>query len=169
MKNSRLTWGLLAMVAAVWGFILLRIVRTMSDSHDAPVVLTTDAKEFSANESQKDTFSLLSHYKDPFLTSLKQAEVSVNPRMPQESKSDKVPIAPLRIPMPALPLDSLAAYLGLIHNAATGKKVALVKLSGRELLLSEGQTVEGIRLIEQRKDSLKLAYRHQIKWLRRTR
>jgi hypothetical protein len=168
MKNSRLTWGLLAVVAVVWGFILLRIVRTLADNHDEPVLTLADTGKLSPNEPQKDTFSLLSHYRDPFLTSLKQTEVPDKPRLFQESQSGKIPKATMPLPVLVLPLDSVAQYMGLIHNGASGKKVALVKLGGRECLMSEGQTVEGIRLMEQRKDSLKLVYRHQIKWLRRT-
>lgn len=165
MKGSRLTFVLLALAGAVWGMILLRVIRTMANDQPLSADPATAAEKVFARRPVSDTFSLLAAYDDPF-----KGRVEVTEHVPVAQPSF---VDDRRLPVAAeqkeirKPLDSVAVYLGLISNREQGRKVAVLRLNGHEFLLSEGQTVEGIRMVEERGDSLKVIFEHKIKWLKR--
>lgn len=169
MKGSKLTFALLTVVGAVWGMILFRVIRSMNNDQPLSIGPVKAAEKLSVKGSVSDTFSLLPVYDDPFTG---RPEVAENtPVVPASFVADRPlrAIAEQKDRVIPKPLDSVAVYLGLILNKEKGRKVAVLRLNGQEYLLSEGQTAGGVRMVEQRGDSLKVTFEHKTKWLRRSR
>nr|WP_295929053.1 hypothetical protein [uncultured Dyadobacter sp.] len=168
MKGSKLTFALLALTGAVWGMILLRVIRTMANDQPLSTDPATTTEKVFSNRPLSDTFSLLPAYDDPFKGRVELTEYApVAQASPVGDRPLRVVAERKDLTIPK-PLDSAAVYLGLILNREKGRKVAVLRLNGHEHLLSEGQTVGGIRMVEERGDSLKVIFEHQTKWLRRS-
>jgi hypothetical protein len=110
---------------------------------------------------------LLSGYEDPFLKNRNQVRlVTLSAKKPVVLSQQPITHSP---PVePAVPIDSLLTYVGLITNKSYKKKVALLSLKGKAYLANEGETLDNIKIIQQQPDSLKVRYAGKIHWLKRS-
>ncbi|NQX41303.1 hypothetical protein SAMN05421820_107155 [Pedobacter steynii] len=147
-KNKKLTYLLICAVAVVWGVILYRVFfNQMDDDYEMksqPVVRKQEPYDQYALKA--DTFKLALNYKDPFLG-------VVAP----EPKVVAVPAQPVNFaPAPFKPQINWSSikYSGYVVNPVTKKIVSIVVVNGKERMLSEGEFLEGVKLIKNKKDSI---------------
>jgi hypothetical protein len=159
MKNKKLTYFLIVIVAGVWGLIIYRVFEAVGPNDDGPVAaLSQPAKEaFNDFSIPKDTTHLLLNYRDPFGITKPKDTIDKPIRV---SKSKFVPVqAKQQINW------SFITYSGYVRNPASKKLVALVSINGQNLTLSEGETRSQVKLLKNLKDSIKISYGGKIKFI----
>lgn len=163
MKSKKFTYVLMACVAAVWGIIFYRIFVAVSEE-DAPIMAGTVTKTayFKMVNHEEDPVSLNLDYRNPFSSStagfVEEKTVSavrVNVASPQ----------PPFMPKPQVNWSGVS-YSGYINNPSTKQKLAILSVNGKEVMLSEGQSANGIKLLKHTGDSVKVQYQGETKYIR---
>lgn len=162
MKNKKFTYLLLICVAGLWGLIFYRIFNSLSDE-DTPVLSLNPTKEtyFKMVNHEQDQVELKLDYRDPFST--KSEEIVSQPEkvfsMPkvaaQVNMNMKIPVKWAAI-----------QYTGYINNPMNKKKVAMLILDGKEFMLTEGQQLNGVKLLKYATDSVMLQYQNETKYIK---
>lgn len=157
MKNKKFTYLLGLAVAILWGLILYRVVNWTSGGDDdpLPVVPAKRPKEaYNDYAVPKDTTHLLLNYRDPFgLVKMKDTA-----QMPLS----KVHHPLIMVAKPALNWGFIK-YSGYICNRASKKLIALVSVNGKNVMLSEGDTKEQVKLVKNMRDSIRVRFNGQTK------
>lgn len=148
---------LILLVLTVWGLIIYRIVAKVSDrSRPLNVPQDTVKEPYDDYALPRDTTSLQSGYRDPFgLVAFKDTSVS--------KKTPAVHIR-ARSSAPGINWEQIR-YLGYIRNPGSRKLIAIMHINGKELMMSEGESAEQLLLLKNLRDSIKINYRGQIKFI----
>lgn len=161
MKNKKITYILIFSVVALWGIIFYRIFIAMGDKEETIVqVPAKKAAYFKMVNHQNDQVLLTFDYRDPF-TSIN----AIEPITPAQSQNT----APMPIPLPiAKPVVNWSAisYTGYINNLNTKQKLAMLSVNGKELMLAEGQDLNGVKLLKYAGDSIKVKYQNETRYIR---
>lgn len=106
-----------------------------------------------------DKVSLEFDYRDPFSSNSMLAT--------EETTVDINKVAPPVIlpPKPQVNWQAIA-YTGYINNISSKQKLAMMVLNGKEFMLTEGQTLNGVKLLKYAGDSIKLQYQNETKYIR---
>lgn len=154
LKGKTATYLLIAAVATVWGVIIFRIVGSLGD--EEPVAIhTTSAKKAPLDDYafQPDTTHLLLNYRDPFGKSKAPQTIDTTASGKRERKMSTLAIAAKpEITWPTI------SYGGYIQNPETKKLIALLHINGRNTMLAEGESADGVILIKNLRDSVRLRY-----------
>jgi hypothetical protein len=160
MKNKGLTYVLGLVVLVVWGLIIYRIFLAVSADDNQPLQSSTSLKKEAFNDYTipKDTTKLLLNYRDPFAAPKPEEK---------ETFPDKSPVQKVVSPVPKRqPVNwNLIKYSGYIHNPGSKKLIAMMNINGKELMMSEGETAEQVKLIKNLKDSVKVSYQGATKFI----
>ncbi|MDJ1486102.1 hypothetical protein QNI16_36810 [Cytophagaceae bacterium YF14B1] len=161
MKNKPLTFFLLLAVASVWGIIFYRVFASLSEE---PVTSSFEEKpQHPSVYPIEDSYQLLGNYRDPFLgnNAEKVQDEAGSIRKPQptlthysSTSADRAGGSVSEKEMAARTQLAQLSYMGIIQNAASGQKVCLVSFQGKERILREGETLEGIVLKKATPDSI---------------
>ncbi|TDQ11565.1 hypothetical protein [Pedobacter metabolipauper] len=162
VKNKKLTYLLICAVAAVWGIVLYRIF--FNEPEEDYTIKNNTAKierepydQFLVNN---DTFKLAVNYRDPFLDKNYAApEPVVKAATPSASNFNPPP-------MPGMVDWSSIKYSGYIVNPTTKKLVSIVIVNGREHMIEEGGTFDGLKLLKNKKDSILVSWQGQQKYIK---
>jgi len=159
MKNKKLTYFLIAVVAGVWGLILYRVFSAVGNSDDDPAAAIVVPKKEAYNDYAipKDTTKLLLNYRDPF-GMVKQKDTA--------TKVARV-ILPKNIPVTVKPGInwSFITYSGYIRNPSSNKLIALVSINGQNTTMAEGEIRNQVKLLKNLKDSIKVSYAGKTKFI----
>lgn len=154
---------LIVCVAGVWGIIFSKIYSGLNTEEDFPVLTGKNKKVdyFNLTDHISDTFDRATSYRDPFSVE----EVIPEEKVSQEIRgySGIVPAAPINTKPPVN--WSVVKYSGYISNPMTKQKVAIMYINGKEAMLSEGQSAEGLKLIRFAGDSVKVSYQQATKYI----
>ena len=159
MKNKKLTYFLLVVVAAVWGIIIYRILNAAqaTDEPDIPAAVRPVKEEYNDFSLPKDTARLLLNYRDPFgLTVVKDTT---------KTTIRTGPVKPAATAVKPTVNWSFISYAGYIRNPATKRLVALVSINGQNVTLAEGETRSQVKLLKNLRDSIKIVYAGKIKFI----
>lgn len=163
MKGKKFTYLLIVCVAGVWGIIFYRIYAGLGQDEEIPVsVLSTGKPEyFKLVNHETDRVVLNLNYRDPF------ADISVG--LKDVVASPVVP-GPVKLPaMPPMPKPmvnwSAVQYTGYINNPTTKSRIAIIQVNGKEGMLTEGQSLNGLKLLKHAGDSVKVQYQNSIKYI----
>jgi hypothetical protein len=166
MKNKPLTYLLIVSVAAVWGIIFYRMFSASGNEEMdiQPTVRLGLVNESLDDYKFKDTFKLALNYRDPFLGKV----LEVIETTPKEHTTTNSPSVAFINPKPLKPQINweLIKYNGCIINPLGKRVVAIMILNGKEQMLLEGQTADGVKLLKNYKDSIKVLYQSQTKFIR---
>jgi hypothetical protein len=161
MKNKKLTYFLGFIVLAVWGLIIYRIFYTIKGDDDDNIAQVSEkaTKEpYDDFTIPKDTTHLLLNYRDPFgLIRFKDTT-----ELPVKMKPHKGTAS--SVVQPAINW-SFIQYSGYIRNPASRKLIALVIINGKNETLSEGDTKDQVKLIKNMRDSIKISFNGQTKYI----
>lgn len=163
MKNKKLSYFLICAVIAVWGFIVYNIVLAIPKNEPTPAPKRTamTQSEVSLSPAEEDTFTLLLNYRDPFLETEAQDESG------EEEFNDNsgIPLQIIKTPAPAPVNWDGIKYTGFIVNSVNSRLVSIVVVNGKELMLVDGQTISGYKLVKNYGDSIKVLYKDHTKFL----
>jgi hypothetical protein len=159
MKNKKLTYFLIVIVAGVWGLILYRIFDTVSTGDDTPTPATVKQEKEAFNDYSipQDTAKLLLNYRDPFgITKPKDTTLKVSKAAVHQTIKINV--------KPAINW-SFITYSGYIRNPASKRLIALVSIGGQNTTMAEGETKNQVKLIRNLRDSIKISYQGKTKFI----
>lgn len=158
MKNKKLTYFLGLIVLVVWGMIIYRIFNAAGENDDDVQVANarTNKEPFNDFSIPKDTTHLLLNYRDPFGL-IKQKDTI---RLNTSKKFYKKTLTVLK------PTNwSFIKYSGYVSNHNTKKLIALVSINGQNVTLSEGEIKDGVKLIKNLRDSIKISFEGKTKFI----
>jgi hypothetical protein len=146
MNKKRLNIILIPLAVGLWIFIVLRIL-----TYIRPQQETEDSMEVYHPEKElivpSDTLRLLLDYPDPFSRSPARNMDLVTNSVPGTDRFfDRYPDAPL----PDI------VFTGIIETDDGAQTVALLKVNGRAVLVSKGDTVAGMNIVSFWKDSVRV-------------
>lgn len=161
VKNKKLTYLLLCAAMAVWGIVVYRVFfnEPAGDDFRAPAIRVLH-EPYNQYVDRNDTFKLALNYRDPFtgkqLQSMETvAAVAAGPKIPKV------------IVQPPPPLNwSAIKYSGYMINPATKKMVTILSVNGTERMLAEGESLQGVKLLKNKKDSVLLSWMGKQKYIR---
>lgn len=160
MKNKKLTYVLILFVLIIWGIIISRILGAMNQDDDSPVVEHTEFKEsYNDFTVKKDTGSLNFNYRDPFSSVAKDIPDTIVKRSVQQVSKVIAPIVKPTVNWSGI------KYSGYIRNPGSKKLIAIMDINGKAVTLSEGESAEQITLLKNAKDSVKIKYKGQVKFI----
>lgn len=146
---------LLVAALGVWGSIIYQFMYNTNDFETVETSFTVADK--SLKTTAVDTASLLLNYRDPFLEkkmNKPSINLSVNHSDIKNSKKISLPAKP---PWPEL------KYNGSISNNSANNKMALIKINGKDHILKEGESIEGLSINRIHPDSIVLAFMNTSK------
>lgn len=160
MKSKKTIYLLGLLVAIIWGFIIYRFIDAMSDDASplvsAPATLVKEAYDDYA--LPKDTTHLQTGYRDPFgLVPFRDTTVRIS------KKTDGGISHPINRP-PAINWIGIN-YLGYIRNPGSKKLIAIMHINGKEVMMAEGENTEQVRLLKNLRDSIRISYHGQTKFI----
>jgi hypothetical protein len=159
MKNKKTVYILILMVIIVWGMIFYRIYAAFSDDAEPVIAPATKIKEpYDDYAIPKDTSHLQARYRDPFgQAPVKDTALVV----PQKNIHRTVPVT-------IAPGINWAAinYMGYIRNPGSKKLIAIMHINGKEVMMTEGETAEQVKLLRNLCDSVKISYHGQTKFIK---
>jgi hypothetical protein len=158
VKKKQFTYLLLACVVLLWGLILFKVYAAVSDEEIAiEPIKTQKSNYFNLVNHENDSIVMELNYRDPFMESNNEPVVDVQ--------------TTIVIPQPATTIKKKVinwaeiTYKGYITNPASKKKIAIVFINGKETMLTEGQTVNGLKLLRYLGDSIKVNYQNETKFI----
>lgn len=141
-------------VAVVWGLIIYRVFSAVSDSDEKdkiPVSAAAVKDDYNDYSIPEDTTRLLLNYRDPF---------GIAPHIDTVQKRQRIirdVAAVLVTPRPPFSWDFIK-YSGYIGGK--GKKMmAVLAINGRSIMLQEGESSEGVKLLKNYQDSVKVSFK----------
>nr|WP_199157663.1 hypothetical protein [Pedobacter sp. ASV2] len=163
MKNKKFTYLLIVCVCALWGVIFYQIYLRLNNN-DEDIIITQKVKKaayFNIPDHAKEQLSLNFDYRDPFSdTENKTAPTIQSKGISIENKF----LATQPIIKPQVNWQGIL-YTGYIKNPSTKKKIILMQLNGKQIMLAEGQIVDGLKLLKYAGDSVKVQYQNSTKFI----
>jgi hypothetical protein len=161
MKNKKFTTLLLICVAILWGIIFYRIFLAMDESPQIiKPINTKKMKYFNAINHVNDKVNLKLDYRDPF-----SVVNTVVYKEEEPPKPNKITIPPPIAPKPQVNWTNVL-YKGYINNTSIKQNLVILIANGKEFMLKEGQTLNGIKLIKYAGDSIKIQYQNCVKYIK---
>lgn len=140
----------MALVLIVWGILGFRIVKTVNPATEG-LPLAIDLGKFSPQAiKQRDTFSIVTNYRDPFLGTLPKSNVPKKKKKAVIPKKEVLPEKDIR-------------YTGFITESVTGKKIFFLTVDGQQQMLNEKGVFNEVKLISGDGQKIKVRYNEKIK------
>ncbi|MEM6719234.1 MAG: hypothetical protein AAF611_07980 [Bacteroidota bacterium] len=145
-KKSK-TYILLTVVLAIWGTVGYQIFAKLG-SDDAPLVAVNTDVNFTPKQTiEKDTFSINTKHRDPFLGKPYQQKGAskVKRRVSKVAKST--------INFPPI------AYKGVISKQQSAQNIYIVDINGTQQLFKTGKIIQEVKLLKGNKKSITVAFK----------
>lgn len=169
MKNKAGVSFLVLVVVVVWGLIIYRVVSAASDEDARHFTIQPTVPKEPLNDYAlvKDTATLRLNYRDPFSQDVQKDTAE----LPVSQLTAHQPLLPVPKALSALPQKpvvnwNLIRYAGFIRNPHTKKLLALLSIGGKSLMLSEGEAADQVKLLKNLKDSVRITYQNQTRYIR---
>lgn len=162
VKNKKLTYLLICAVAIVWGIILYKVFFNESDADYQPGNQSVKVihEPYDQYLPKNDTFRLALNYRDPFL-----GEVYVAPQPKTQAAVVQMNLNPP--PPPPAPVDwSFIKYSGYMINPKTKKLVSIMVVNEKERMVAEGESLDGVKLLRNKKDSILVSWHGKQKYIK---
>jgi type II secretory pathway component PulC len=169
MKNKKLIYFLLPAAALVWGLIIYKVSAGLAGEEETIGRRLIKPKSSNSDQVLEDTITLIANYKDPFLVKGR----SKNTYIHGGSRLHAVPVRPARQPdRPTQPVKEpiqwpAIEYMGLIENKHAATKIVILHIAGKQYLLKEKESAEGVQLAKVEKDSLKVVFSKEVKFIKK--
>jgi hypothetical protein len=161
MKNKKFILLLILSVAAIWGVIFYRIFAGDSDVTSLPAAAALSKRSFSDSYQipADDTFKLSLNYRDPFLGGGEASETEEEITVISGNS-----LLPITLVKPPANWNAIK-YNGYIVNPSSKQVVSIITVNGREQMVSVGASVDGVKLLGNYKDSIRVLYQDHIKYI----
>lgn len=151
---------LIVLVGILWLFIIVRIVKMVRPSvYSGPAVQQQLSEE--ADFVVADTFELQIDYPDPFLKHAISRAPKKSTGTKQKINTGKSSKKETGVAWPNI------NYFGIFSDIEDNTSTVLVSISGKNYLMTEGDTKVDVELVKIRRDSILLSYSGVTKYIRR--
>jgi len=150
LKNKRVIYSLIALVALIWGSIFYKIYSKFGGNHQIAKDVQQSAVKVD-NVPGDSTFTLLLNYPDPFL---KGSGLSTGTPI----------ISAVNNSITKVVSWPLIEYRGLLTSK--NECLGLLKIKNSDLLVKKGTIYSEVKIRAITKDSIFLAYQKESHWLR---
>ncbi|WP_411031573.1 hypothetical protein [Spongiimicrobium sp. 3-5] len=139
-KNTK-TYLLLTLVLLIWGLIGYKVFSGNSSnsedggSYEKPMVRTLTVKE-------KDTFSILADYRDPFLGTFPKKQVK---KVKRTLKSKKPPMPEIKV-----------QFTGLVTDKDGKRNIFFVTIDGQQHLMGPKDEINKVKLVSGNANSISI-------------
>lgn len=148
---------MLPIIILVWGVVFYQL---FSYFFSAPTyVIEKSEITIDIDKIEKDTFSIVADYRDPFLGK-KISElrpVTTNGIKRNNTKKRTKITEPINQPWPVI------QYKGMIKNNNSEKRVGIVNIAGQERLVKEGDILNGVKFLSIGKTHIKVVFQKEQK------
>lgn len=149
MKNKNKTYLLLAVVLVVWGILGIKIVGAINPEPNEDLTAVITEKFVPKAIKERDTFSIVANYRDPFLGTLPKGTL----------KKKQKRVAPKKEKLP----EKTILYSGSIMDAQTKKRIFFVSINGQQHMFSRNDAVDEVRLVSGNTNWIKVRYQGKTK------
>jgi hypothetical protein len=162
VKNKGVTYLLIGAVAVVWGIIIYRVffMDPLEDGRDSFLKANITHEPFDQYEVKEDTSILALNYRDPFLS---------KSSAPVEVPKSGLDVHPVQGTIKALapPINwNIIKYSGYITNPRTKRLVSILTVNGKERMVAEGESLEGVKLLKNKRDSVLVSWMGKQKYIK---
>ncbi|KQC29380.1 hypothetical protein [Flagellimonas eckloniae] len=145
MSKNVKTYILIGLVLIIWGVIGIKVFRTLSPEPQAPVF--AENINFKPKKVvQRDTFSIVADYRDPFLGT-----------MPTSNKKRTK-----KVKQPVVQFPSIN-YTGLISGQQNKDHIYFVTIDGTQYLMQKRNENKGVSLISGTSEGIRVRYKGIVK------
>ena len=157
MKNKLLTYALILAVAAVWGYVIYRIIQATQSEDITP--LNTKKRELKEENLSyytiKDLDSLRLDYRDPIYhkednRNIATAQTNLNGN--ENITYNEVPNYDYVAAEPEIPI----AYLGFIKNEKTKKNTAIIQVQDKQYMVAQNESIQDIKILSIQEDYIRI-------------
>ncbi len=138
---------MLAAVLGIWGTVAFKIVNGISPDQPQTTAESFDVAFNPEVQKDKDTFSIQTIDRDPFLGTL-----SAKKQASKRAKSINVKPNTSGVAMPII------TYGGSIQKQNSKEKVFVVNINNKQYLLKVGQVINDVKLIRGNKESIVIRF-----------
>ncbi|MBB2144012.1 hypothetical protein GM921_00815 [Pedobacter sp. LMG 31464] len=158
MKNKKAVYLLIGCVTIVWGLIIYRIYSSLATDEE-PILPKYQPKlnGITVVDHTEDKHELHLQ-RDPF-SSYNFIATVYNETSPQPAKTTKPIVAKPIIQWPTI------SYRGYINNRKSRQKITIISINAKELMITEGSKHQGIQLLKNMGDSIKILFNHETKYI----
>lgn len=143
MQKNTKTYLLLAVVLLIWGLIGYKIFNWMPDNDEA-MVLSTKVDYKPKQIKERDTFSIVANYRDPFLESAPEKVIAPKKNLSTQPKAEE-PTIDIR-------------YTGFITDGSSHQKIFFVTINGQQKMMKLNDKVADVTLLAGSKETIKVSY-----------
>ncbi len=147
MKKNTKTYLLLAVVLGIWGIIGYKVFNTIAPEPEQNT-LAAVTKFTPKAIKEKDTFSIIADYRDPFLGTIKKNKKVKKLKKPVVKKETLPEIKVL--------------YTGHIMDDTTNEKIFFVSINGKQELMTIGTSINKVTLLSGSKTKIKVKVRKKV-------
>lgn len=153
--KKKLTIPLLLLVLLIWGCIFYKVILATDETMPLPAASAKPAlqKRAEAATAGINDYQPKGGYRDPFLTDEEAVEEEEAVEMVQPMENAVPPPEEAAVDWSAI------QYLGEVSNAQ--RKVALFRLGEKDFMLKEGETREGLTLVQLSNEYIKIRYQEK--------
>jgi len=160
MKNKALTYGLIAVVIALWGYIIYSIFSSVAGDDTPPSLAKTSIQPEKVNLDYyrpKDGLLLTVDYPDPMLkgTAEEGDLVDVGAGMALDNEAYYTP--------PPAPPQTQVDYLGYIENQSDKRATAILAIQGKQYMLNVGDEQQQVKVLQIKSEFVKIRADGEIK------
>jgi len=143
MKKNTKTFLLLAVVLGVWGVIGFKLLNAANPTAPNQILLASNDTFVPAQLKQRDTFSIVANYRDPFLGTVKAPKKIVKsaPKVQKERPPEKS-----------------IQYTGFITDASSKQKIFFVTIEGQQQMMSINDVFSDVKLVHGTKGKIKVRH-----------
>nr|WP_298924946.1 hypothetical protein [uncultured Allomuricauda sp.] len=147
MSKNIKTYILVGLVLMIWGFIGIKVFGALSPEPETPV-FAENVNFKPKRVVQRDTFSIVADYRDPFLGTL-----SASQKKTKGTKKHK---------QPAVQFPSVS-YTGLITDQQTKGHIFFVTIDGTQYLMQKRNENNGVSLVSGTSKNIRVRYKGIVK------
>lgn len=166
MQHKRLLYVLLPSVLLIWGIIIYRILQAVRGEDTAAYASLPARTDQGFQQSDPDTIALLANYADPFLSSSRRSVNSSASSFLTARPTIQPSNAITAHPPASVPSFPEVTYLGLIQNGKSNRKVALLRIAGKEYFMEQKRQQDGIILNQIYPDSIRVTFAKEAKTIK---
>lgn len=133
MKKNQKTYILLTVVLAIWGILGFKVIKTVNPDSDQNAEAVVSEKFKPMEFKERDTFSIVAHYRDPFLGTLPK---SLKPKKPKRTLQKKDTLPKREI-----------LYTGFIAESSSGHEIFFLTIDGHQQLMAKNEVFRKVKLL----------------------
>lgn len=155
MKNNYVKYGLILVVAVIWGRIIINYFGLFEGTDELDYVPEVFVKPHKKVDTMQD-YQLKLDYSDPFLSQHSQSNYA-KPMTNSNSSSKTTSNKPIKIDKK----EPIVAYKGLVKNKNSSKKTGLVIIDNKSHLVTINKEIKAIKILNFNEKELNYSYRNK--------